>query len=506
MMKKYLFTMMVWMVAVLTGNAQNHWVPNPYQFPTNMNVVAVIEVNGFEQTNEFLEIGAFYDDECRGSMMLQYEETLDRYMLFMTLYGENGDDFTFQLYDHLSERELVLDCENEITFHSNAIVGSVLNPYVFSFAGGSCAVNVVADPPEGGTVTGGGTVPCGTPCTVTATPAEGGNFVEWHLNGAFLTTSPSYSFNALADLDFKAFFGTLSFNVSVAADPLVGGSVTGAGVYQAGETCTVTANPNASYYFDCWKEGDVVVSQSPAYSFVVHEDHDLTACFVQHWFVVTADADPQEGGVIEGAGTYLEGETCHLSVTPNEGFTFRHWIENDGVVSNDLSFSFVVTSHRAFKAVFDINPNNYLISVSANPPEGGYAVGGGAYLEGTECEVFAAPVSHYTFLNWTENGTVVSTEPSYTFTVTGDRTLVANFQHVEGVDEIEESCIVYPNPTHQWVWVKLPNDTSETHLAMPIKVYTLQGQLVLTSAENPVDLSSLAPGTYLILGRAIVKK
>ena len=84
--------------------------------------------------------------------------------------------------------------------------------------------------------------------------------------------------------------------------------------------------------------------------------------------------------------------------------------------------------------------------------------------------------------------------------------MVANFQHVEGVDEIEESCIVYPNPTHQWVWVKLPADTSATHLAMPIKVYTLQGQLVLTSLENPVDLSSLAPGTYLILGRAIVKK
>ncbi len=36
-------------------------------------------------------------------------------------------------------------------------------------------------------------------------------------------------------------------------------------------------------------------------------------------------------------------------------------------------------------------------------------------------------IAGYAFVNWTENGTVVSTNPNYTFTVTGDRTLVANF-------------------------------------------------------------------------------
>ena len=33
----------------------------------------------------------------------------------------------------------------------------------------------------------------------------------------------------------------------------------------------------------------------------------------------------------------------------------------------------------------------------------------------------------YTFSNWTENGNVVSTNAQYTFTVNGNRTLVANF-------------------------------------------------------------------------------
>jgi uncharacterized repeat protein (TIGR02543 family) len=38
--------------------------------------------------------------------------------------------------------------------------------------------------------------------------------------------------------------------------------------------------------------------------------------------------------------------------------------------------------------------------------------------------------SGFTFVNWTESGSVVSTSASYTFTLNGDRTLVANFSPV----------------------------------------------------------------------------
>jgi hypothetical protein len=41
--------------------------------------------------------------------------------------------------------------------------------------------------------------------------------------------------------------------------------------------------------------------------------------------------------------------------------------------------------------------------------------------------VIATPNSGYNFINWAENGTQVSTSTSYTFTVTGNRALVASF-------------------------------------------------------------------------------
>ena len=70
---------------------------------------------------------------------------------------------------------------------------------------------------------------------------------------------------------------------------------------------------------------------------------------------------------------------------------------------------------------------SYIIDVTANPAVGGTISGGGTYEQGQSCTVTATANAGYTFTNWTENGTVVSTDATYTFTVNANRTLVANF-------------------------------------------------------------------------------
>jgi hypothetical protein len=49
------------------------------------------------------------------------------------------------------------------------------------------------------------------------------------------------------------------------------------------------------------------------------------------------------------------------------------------------------------------------------------------FLPGATVTVLATPNAGYTFVSWTENGSVVSTSASYTFTATVNRALVANF-------------------------------------------------------------------------------
>jgi hypothetical protein len=67
------------------------------------------------------------------------------------------------------------------------------------------------------------------------------------------------------------------------------------------------------------------------------------------------------------------------------------------------------------------------LAVQAGPAGAGNATGGGSFAAGTIVTVTATANSGYTFANWTENGTVLSTSPNYSFTLATNIALVANF-------------------------------------------------------------------------------
>lgn len=73
--------------------------------------------------------------------------------------------------------------------------------------------------------------------------------------------------------------------------------------------------------------------------------------------------------------------------------------------------------------------SDYDIEVLADPTEGGTVSGGGTYESGSIVTVTATPAENYTFINWTQNNTVVSVDPEYTFQATAHRTLVAHFKN-----------------------------------------------------------------------------
>ena len=79
------------------------------------------------------------------------------------------------------------------------------------------------------------------------------------------------------------------------------------------------------------------------------------------------------------------------------------------------------------QSVRAVRHKNYEINVTAYPLAGGSVSGGGSYMDYTLCTLTATANGGFVFENWTENGVVVSTEATYTFTVNGNRNLVANF-------------------------------------------------------------------------------
>ena len=72
----------------------------------------------------------------------------------------------------------------------------------------------------------------------------------------------------------------------------------------------------------------------------------------------------------------------------------------------------------------------YTITLSTEPEEGGSVSGAGIYEEGKTSKVEALANEGYEFVNWTENGSEISTDSSFTFTATRDWNLLANFKEV----------------------------------------------------------------------------
>ena len=216
-----------------------------------------------------------------------------------------------------------------------------------------------------------------------------------------------------------------SYEISTLSDPSIGGTVNGAGTYNVGATCTLTAIANANFTFSNWTENDSIVSDDEIYTFLVNRDRTLIAHFQPKSYTINLAADPVNAGMVIGGGTYNYGEACTIIAESSTGYTFEKWTKGQWDISTDSIYTFTVTSNAYIVAHFI--PNSYRITAIANPSHGGSVTGTGVFEYGETATLHATPYSGYSFTNWTENGIEVSHEANYTFEVTTNRNLVANF-------------------------------------------------------------------------------
>ena len=104
--------------------AQHYTPVDPYQYPDNMNVIAVVVRDGQLLNN--VEIGAFVNGECRGA--IRSNEGSDYY--FLTVMGSSADDQNrlVELRIFADGEEYVVD--NSHTFINDLILGNLDEPYV----------------------------------------------------------------------------------------------------------------------------------------------------------------------------------------------------------------------------------------------------------------------------------------------------------------------------------------------------------------------------------------
>ncbi len=370
---------------------------------------------------------------------------------------------------HTQGNQAIRVYSDDTNYNSNSPSGyegtlhSEKNQLILKVVGGSstCTVTATASPSIGGTVSGGGAFEPGQSCTLTATPAEGYLFLNWTHNGSVVATTPSYTFTVSGNATYVAHFEemgvvlgegtatsqylpsysyynyTLSQQIFTASEIGMGGDITRLSFYNDGSAKT------RSY--------DV---------YMLHTDKSV--------FENTADWVPVTANDKVFSGTVTLSQGCWTTLTLDTPFAYNG-MSNLLLVVDDNSGNWTASPHASCR-VYDAegnqtlriyndntnydpyNPSSYSgtlqtvknqvvlkmentftmhpISVIADPAEGGMVSGGDWYQEGQTCTLMAAPFEGYLFLNWTLNGMVVATTPSYSFTVEGSGDYVAHFEEM----------------------------------------------------------------------------
>ena len=343
---------------------------------------------------------------------------------------------------------------------------------------GTFLVTVVRAGSGVGTVTGTNpTVNCGTVCTasvaasaniaLTATPSAGSLFSGWA--NCPLPNSNVCSFSVTSARTVTAnFVPAVTLTVAKIGTGLVtsalGAINCGAdcsAVLASGTSVTLTASnvAGSGYVFSSWSNCPITPSGATCGPFTISANQSVTATFTPSTAQCVFSASPTPSTVAVGSGgtgysvTLSSPVGCAISVSnsntsacvtnvvstmPGTGSTVLSIVVNSttsarsctiGVTGLSGSYVFNQSAPTA-GTVYTITrqvATNGTVGNSSGGFVGSLVCPTGDAAAGAVCSVSATANGGYAFSGWTENGTTVSASASYSFTVTGNRTLTANF-------------------------------------------------------------------------------
>lgn len=148
----------------------------------------------------------------------------------------------------------------------------------------------------------------------------------------------------------------------------------------------------------------------------------------------TLTLNASTGGTVSGGGTKYrnpDGKARFTATaTASSGYAFGGWYSNSSyttLVSSSASYSSTMTANLTLYAKFIAQ---YTITATVTPSDGGTVSGTGTYDTGSSVTLVATPNENYIFSGYYVNSSLVSSNASYTFTVTSNTTVEARFQSI----------------------------------------------------------------------------
>lgn len=358
-----------------------------------------------------------------------------------------------------------------------ALIGTVYSSraYVFVRSGTTWTEQAILRPPTGTTTnnTFGNAVALNADASVAVVGApeyytsdfsyqSGVAFVftrsgETWAQDTMLTASP-YS------TDQRVFFGSSAATSADGSKVLIGASGTTSGGKSAqgaaytftksgstwGSATQITpsdgfANDSFGYSVAMTGDGNANVVGSPRHG---SGSSDYGAVYVYGTppttYTVTVTVSGGNGTASASPSTVTAGGSSTVELSPNAGYRVGTMTDNgvdvtSSVSSNTYTISsisgnhiVVVTFVAESVTTHTITTTVYVTNYATDPYASDllHTTGGGPYAQGANASMgaYADDPWIYEFVNWTEGTTVVSTDPWFSFEVTADRSLVANFR------------------------------------------------------------------------------
>ena len=130
------------------------------------------------------------------------------------------------------------------------------------------------------------------------------------------------------------------------------------------------------------------------------------------------------GGTTNYQRSVAYGTAVTLTAPAITGKSFAGW--TGSYTGTGAALSFTLTSAATVTATYQAVPVTITL-LSPTPTDGGAVSGGGTVDYGTRVTLVARPADGYRFESWTDGGTVLSRQASYSFIATASRTVTASF-------------------------------------------------------------------------------
>jgi len=267
-----------------------------------------------------------------------------------------------------------------------------------------------------------------------------------------------------------------SYTISTSSSPTIGGSTTGGGTYNNGDSCYVTSTPNTGYTFTNWTENGVQVSANQNFTFTVTGNRNLVANFSQNQTTtcLTCPNYDFSTSINSSWGNHsssILSNGCKIYrflAVPGRTYTFKTGCGDGATATFDT-----------YLDLFD----NTCTGISSNDDG---CTGATSILNWT---------CNYNTTNWVYlkvKGWGASNFGSYTLAYLETQALNNN-----EYDFLKEDIIIYPIPTNNKISIN-----AKDSIITKIDLFDIQGRKVLSNNYNDtkieLNLSTFANGTYLL--------